>query len=206
MPGSPVTWVVFAAAPTPINRPASSAPTAATSPRRERFGRSTERAGHRSREAPGGRVAATSAVVAPTVRAAAASTGQTSVLVNAITSGRTAATDRPASCGVSHGSGPATSAGIRAASSSAEGEKCVNTIWKSLRRSRTASTTPIACNPSPTEGAWIQRRGRLKSRCTRAHSARRSPAYRRARTVRASLESPRPRAGAANHAARVRER
>ena len=205
IPGSPETWVLLAAAPRPINRPASSGPTAATSSRQERVGRSTERAGHHSREAPGGRVAATSAVEAPAARAAASSTGQTSVLVNASRSGRTAATDRPASCGISHGRGPAKSAGMRAASSSAEGEKCVNRICKSLRRSRAASITAIACNPSPTEGAWIQRRGRLKLRCARAQSTRRSPAYRRARTVRASLESPLARVGAANHAARLRE-
>ncbi len=87
---------------------------------------------------------------------------------------------------------PATSAGMAAASLSAEGEKWVKTTWTPGRAAAQRLETARACSPSPTDGAWNQTTGRVGSRASPPHRARCRSAPRRPAMPRASLEAAAP--------------
>src|SRR2546425_6405872 len=83
------------------------------------------------------------------------------------------------------------------ASRSADGEKNVNASCQSGCSARSVSSTGLACSPSPTDGACIQIRGRLVSRCAAAQAARRAANPRRPSSPRATFLSKRATSGAA---------
>ena len=136
-----------------------------------------------------------SAVTMPCSAARRLSVGQTSVLVKTTRLGRSTWSASRMVPGASHGRYPATSAGMRAAKASADGEKWVKTTSTSPRSCRSASITARACNPSPTDGACTQMR-RPSSDSRSREATRWRSAWPCPRIPRTSFESGDPSHGA----------